>query len=90
MEDIVLGQEYKDPVTGFKGIAVAATTFLHGCRRIGLQPPVDKDGDIRDSQYFDEPQLVSTKKPPLPKDEKRDRGGPLPYSVPTRPRSPTR
>ncbi len=86
MGDVVLGQEYKDVVTGFKGIAVAATTFLHGCRRIGLQPKVDKDGEIPDSMQFDEPQLEATKKPPVPKDNERKNGGPPPYPIPARQR----
>ncbi len=90
MEEVTLGREYRDPVTGFKGIAIAATTFLHGCRRIGLQGSVGKDGDIPDPHTFDEPQLVATKKPPVPKDEERTRGGPAPYAVPSRPKSPTK
>ncbi len=90
MEEITLGQEYKDAVTGFKGIAVSTTTFLHGCRRIGLQPPMNKEGEVPDSLCFDEPQLEATKKPPVAKDEKRTRGGPPPYPIATRPRAPMR
>ncbi len=56
-DKITLGKEYKDKVTGFTGIAVATTTFLHGCRRIGLQPVVNKEGEMPESMQFDEPQL---------------------------------
>ncbi len=59
-DKITLGKEYKDKVTGFTGIAVATTTFLHGCRRIGLQPVVNKAGEMPESMQFDEPQLEAT------------------------------
>jgi hypothetical protein len=73
MAKCILGQEYTDKITGFKGIAVYRTTWISGCDRIGLQPPVDKDGDIPDIQSFDEPMLVKVpvrnKKPGGPRPE---------------------
>ena len=58
-----LGDEVKDPITGFKGVAIGRTSWLHGCDRIVVQPRgVDKDGKIFESQSFDEPQLKIIKK----------------------------
>lgn len=56
-----LGDEVKDRVTGFRGIAVSRHTFLQGCARITIQPPVGKDGRMVDAQSFDEPQLMVIK-----------------------------
>lgn len=60
MKEILLGQEVKDQVTGFKGIVVSATIFLQGCRRIQVQPKVNKEGTIPESASFDEPDLEVT------------------------------
>lgn len=55
---VTLGDEVKDKVTGFLGIAVARHTYLQGCNRISVQPSVDKDGKNQESCTFDEPQLI--------------------------------
>ena len=56
---INLGDKVKDSVTGFKGIAIGRTIWLHGCARIVVQPEgVNKDGKIYENQSFDEPQLI--------------------------------
>jgi len=56
---INLGDKVKDTVTGFKGIAIARTIWLHGCARITVQPEgVQKDGKLYETQVFDEPQLI--------------------------------
>lgn len=52
-----LGDEVKDKVTGFKGVVTAIYIYLNGCRRINVQPPIDKDGKHPDCVNFDEPQL---------------------------------
>lgn len=52
---IELGRTYKDKVSGFEGIAVSITRYLHACERVCLQM-VAKDGDIKES-VFDAPQL---------------------------------
>ncbi|RJQ58023.1 MAG: hypothetical protein C4530_11460 [Desulfobacteraceae bacterium] len=54
---IQLGDEVKDRVTGYKGIAVAHTRYLQGCDRFSVQASVDKDGKVPDWQSFDAPQL---------------------------------
>ena len=55
--EINLGDQVKDKVSGFKGVAIAKTEYLNGCFRIGVQPKVDKDGKSCDAEWFDEPQL---------------------------------
>lgn len=55
---IELGQEVKDRISGFKGIAVARTTYLQGCDRIAVQPSVNKAGEMPDIKVFDEPDLL--------------------------------
>lgn len=47
MSKINLGDKVKDSVTGFSGIAIGRTTWLHGCDRITVQPEgVDKQGKL--------------------------------------------
>jgi hypothetical protein len=58
MKHIVeLGDEAADTVTGFSGVVTAITKYLHGCRRIMLQPRELDSGKLRDAYTFDEPQL---------------------------------
>lgn len=75
---INLGDKVTDPVTGFTGIAVGRTEWLHGCSRIAVQPKgVDKDGKPIESQTFDEPQLKVLIRHAI-KSGDRDTGGPIP------------
>lgn len=74
---INLGDKVKDIVTGFEGIAVAKTTWLNGCTRIGLQSDKLKDGLPTEAQWFDEPQLKLIK-PNQVSCGPRDTGGPIP------------
>lgn len=77
---IKLGQEVKDRITGFKGIAVADTTYLQGCNRILVQPKLNKDGTIPETQSFDEPDLETIGNGILPKPEPEKNGGPRPMA----------
>ncbi len=54
---IRLGDEVRDKISGFQGIAVARHNYIEGCNRISIQPPVDKDGKLPDSITVDEPCL---------------------------------
>ena len=71
---IKLGQEVKDRVTGFKGIVIGRTEYLHGCLRLLVQPPLHKDKGLPDGVSFDEPDLEiigdGVYVPPKPKPEK--------------------
>lgn len=78
MNKINLGDKVKDSVTGFVGIAVGRTIWLHGCDRLVVQPEgVNKEGKLFENQTFDEPQLVVVKKK-LVKEGKHKTGGPKP------------
>lgn len=53
-----LGQHLRDRISGFDGVVMCRTEYLHNCARYGLTPrDVDKDGKPRDSIYFDEDQV---------------------------------
>ena len=49
---IKLGDDCKDPITGFQGIATAKTEWLYGCTRFGLQGPLTKEGLVSELQWF--------------------------------------
>lgn len=54
---IQLGDVAKDTITGFCGVVVCETKWLHGCRRFTVQPRELHDGKIVEAMTFDEPQL---------------------------------
>lgn len=57
-----LGDEVRDEVTGFQGIATARYSYLNGCNRVFVQPKVDKEKmTLPAGATFDEPQLVVIK-----------------------------
>ena len=53
-----LGQKVKDRVSGLTGIATARTTYIQGCNRVSVQPPVNKNGTLPEYKAFDEPDLI--------------------------------
>lgn len=57
MKRIELGDEARDTITGFRGVVVADTKWLHGCRRLTLQPRTLHEGKPVEPLSFDEPQL---------------------------------
>ena len=62
LDRVKLGDKVKDEVTGFEGVATAATEFLQGCRRISITSQDLHDGKPIDSHWFDEPQITIVKK----------------------------
>jgi hypothetical protein len=80
---IGLGDEVKDSVTGFTGIAVAVTEWLNGCYRVTVQPRTLDAGKVPAS----EPQLEVLQASVIPCGS-RDTGGPAPtprqHAGPTR------
>ena len=54
---VKLGDKVRDPLSGFEGVAVSSHHYLYGCVRFSVQPEVDKDMKLPESQTFDEPQL---------------------------------
>jgi hypothetical protein len=75
---ICLGDEAKDTVTGFSGVAVSRTEYLNGCTRVCLQPPIGKDGKLPTYEAFDEPQLRVLKVQKVPRGP-TNTGGPDKY-----------
>lgn len=59
---IALGDIARDTLTGFEGVVVAKTNWLHGCTRWTLQPRKLEKGKLQETQSFDEPQLELVKK----------------------------
>jgi hypothetical protein len=57
MARIEMGMKVKDRITGFVGIVTGRTTYITGCDRIIVQPPIRKDGKVPDSRYVDEPMV---------------------------------
>ena len=53
-----LGDNVRDTVTGLRGIVIGVVEYLYGCRRLVVQPLVDKDGKYVEAVYVDEPQVV--------------------------------
>jgi len=58
--EIKLGAEYKDKISGFTGIAIAKTEWINGCNRVTLAPKLDKDGKFQDSICMDIEQVEAT------------------------------
>lgn len=75
-EQIELGDDVKDNITGYAGVVIAFTTWLNKCRRITVQSRELKDGKPIDSQVFDIEQLTIVKKGRQP--EKAYTGGARP------------
>ncbi len=80
-KEIELGDVAKDKISGFEGVVVAITEWLHACKRITLQPKdiQEKTGQPVDNFTFDLPQLEMVNKggykQPKKKKEKKT-GGP--------------
>ncbi len=54
---IELGNEVKEIVSGFCGIAVSRIEYLNGCVQFGIRGKVGSDGKVPDTQYFDDKYL---------------------------------
>jgi hypothetical protein len=54
-EPVNIGDKAKDIVTGFQGIVVGKTSWLHGCDRLTLEPDkLDDEGQPQRVQTFDD------------------------------------
>lgn len=54
---IELGQQVKDRVTGFVGIATARIEYLNGCVQFCVKPKMTEPGKMPDGEYIDDGQL---------------------------------
>jgi hypothetical protein len=71
-----LGQQLRDLVTSFTGIAVSRIEYLNGCIQYGVKPKVDEKGAMPEVQYIDQHQLEATGE--SISIEKDDTGGDMP------------
>jgi hypothetical protein len=55
---VELGREYKDKITGFKGVAIGFVQYISGCNQGLLAPSVGEDGAMKDAQWIDEQRLT--------------------------------
>ena len=53
----MLGTKVRDKITGFTGIVTGYCTYLTGCNRALVEPPVDEKGADVESQWCDEQRL---------------------------------
>lgn len=53
----LLGKKVKDKITDFEGIATSKHIYLTGCNQFGVQPKVNKEGNVPDVRFFDEGRL---------------------------------
>lgn len=88
-----LGDKVRDTITGLTGIVVCEARWLHGCRRLTIQPQELKDGAPVAFSTFDELQLElvedrSAMFERLNPSSVQDKGGPGPeprqHAAPTR------
>lgn len=79
-EPVILGEKYRDGITGFEGTATARYEYLHGCVRYVLERG-DKDGKLEEF-VFDEQRLEFPKGRKKPK-ATATTGGPRGSSRPT-------
>lgn len=54
----LLGYKLQDKITGFTGVATGYVTYITGCSQFLLAPPMDKDGKLPDSMWFDEQRML--------------------------------
>lgn len=57
-----LGLTGTDSITGFTGVATGFCSYLTGCNQILLTPKTDKEGKIKEGQWFDEQRIGWAKK----------------------------
>lgn len=56
-DEIKLGMEAKDKVTGFTGIITARIHFLNGCVQFGIRPKAKDGNKVEDSLFVDWQQI---------------------------------
>jgi len=78
-DDLEMGAEYKDKITGFKGTLVGFCLYITGCNQALLVPRVKKDGSHQDGHWYDEQRLERVgKKKPVSLDNRRRPGADIP------------
>jgi len=75
--DLNLGDQVKDIVTGYKGVVVCKSEHLNGCWRVGVQAPINKEGKVDGTEWFDIETIVVLKTKPIEIKQSKT-GGPKP------------
>lgn len=57
MEKLSLGKKVKDRITGFEGTVISKHEYLYSHTSYGVAPVVDKDGNFKETQYFEADRL---------------------------------
>lgn len=71
---ISLGKTYTDKITKFSGVATGHVHYISGCNQVLLAPPVDSDGKMRPSEWFDEQRLEEQPAPEIVLDNSKTPG----------------
>lgn len=61
----LLGTRQRDKVSGLDGVVISISFDLSGCIQAALSPPVDKDGKLSQSTWFDLGRLAVSGEPAL-------------------------
>lgn len=61
----LLGLKVEDKVTNFSGVITTISFDLYGCIQAIVTPPVDKNGEQKDSKWFDITRLTIFNKTPV-------------------------
>ena len=61
----LLGLPVQDRITGIKGVVTSVCFDLFGCVQATIYPGADKDGKIRDVQWYDVSRLKVLKDKPV-------------------------
>lgn len=87
---VKLGDKVRDVITGFEGINTGWLQYIHGCKRVLIAPPVDKDGKLLESQWFDEQRVELVEAREIPDTMKGEAKLPGGIDSDPRPEAPTR
>jgi len=75
---IKMGARVRDNITGFEGIVIGRSEWMHGCARCAVQSNTLKDGVPIDAEWFDDQRLEVIEELPVKvsKDSSATSGGP--------------
>lgn len=76
VNDVELGNEVEDILSGFRGVVIAESLAINGCTRVVVQPKIDKEGKLPKAEAFDVGRLKTIKVAKIP-DGQRETGAPM-------------
>lgn len=83
--EVQVGDRIRDDISRLEGVAFGVSSFLYGCRHIGLVPDgVDKNGDPNKTHWFEEPRITVVRKVKPPEEERKKTGGPALSNLPSK------